>query len=72
MLNEDTISWEVNRHTILFFKSVMKCLAILSWKEAILAEVTFTPVALSISSRASINLSTHFAGRQQCNASSLV
>ena len=44
MLNEDMSSWEVNRHTMLFFKSVMKCLASFSWKGAILAEVTFTHV----------------------------
>ena len=69
MLNEDTTSWEVNQHTMLFFKSVMKCLATLSWKEAI-AKVTFTPVALSISSRASINSSTQFAAGN--NASSIV
>ena len=46
---------------MLFFKSVMKCLATLSWKEEILAKVIFTPVALSISSHASINSSTQFA-----------
>ena len=70
MLNEDTTSWGVNQHTMLFFKSVMKCLATLSWKEAILAKVTFTPVPLSISSRASINSSTQFAAGN--NASSIV
>ena len=73
MLDEDTTSWEVNRHTMLFFKSVMKCLATLSWKEAILAELTFTPVArvaISISSRAAINSSTQFAAGN--NASSIV
>ena len=58
--------WEVNWYTM----SVMKCLATLTWKEEILAEVTFTPVALPISSRASINLSTQFAAGN--NASSIV
>ena len=61
ILNEDTTSWEVNQHTMLFFKTVMKCIAILSGKEIILAEVSFTPVALLISSHASINLNTQFA-----------
>ena len=70
MLNEDTTSWEVNRHTMIFFKSVMICLVTLSWKEAILAEVTFTPVALSIFSHAAINSSTQFAAGN--NASSIV
>ena len=70
MLNEDTTSWEINQHTMLFFKSVMKCLANLSWEEAILAEVTFTPIALSISSHASINSSTQSAAGN--NASSII